>query len=474
MYPLGGPASQIASTPRSLSPRGRIAVVLSMLLALLLAASQWAVSPAGAATSTIFGTSTPSSLVQHTDSQAVEVGTRFTARSNGTATAMRFWKTQDAGGTHTGTLWSAQGAKLAGATFSTASGSGWQSAKFDRAVALKAGQTYTVSYQAPKGRYAATQNYTGKSLSPDLAIAAGAGVFRYGATSQVPTGTYRNSMYWVDVEFAPTAVAPAPQPTTAPSPVPAPGAFPDASTTGPPAGTTLKPSGGVTITTNGAVYDGYKFSGDIMIRANNVTIRNSVVDGRIAIRPPYTGLQVQRTEIVGPGPGYATKYPAIGFANFSCDACDIHGWGDGAMMDNNVTVKNSWIHDIAVSGGSHNQAILSLGGSNYNILNNRLDAGPDANFTASLSFLNQWGAFTNTLVQGNLFNGGGYCVYAGGEAKGNAARPSSNVRFLDNTFGKSLHQKCGFYGPVTAFDPSGAGNQWQGNRWEDGKSVPAG
>ncbi|KFF57888.1 hypothetical protein JF66_22865, partial [Cryobacterium sp. MLB-32] len=179
------------------------------------------------------------------------------------------------------------------------------------------------------------------------------------------------------------------------------------------------------------------FAGDVVVRANNVTIRNSVVNGRIAIDLPYSGLLMQRIEIVGPGPGYVTKYPGLGFVNFTCDACDIHGWGDGMMTDGNATITNSWIHDIAASGESHNQAILSLGGPNITITNNRLTAGPAYNFTAAVSLLNQGSAFTNTLVQGNLFDGGGYCVYAGGEPKGNAARPSSNVRFLDNTFGNA-------------------------------------
>ncbi|TFC07184.1 hypothetical protein E3O42_00100 [Cryobacterium adonitolivorans] len=251
------------------------------------------------------------------------------------------------------------------------------------------------------------------------------------------------------------------------------GTWPTAATTGYPAGTNLKPSDGITVTTDGAVYDGVEFNGDVTIEANNVTIRNSKVNGRIDIRAPYANLLVQRVEIAGPGAGYTTKYPGIGYDNFTADGVNIHGWGDGAMFDSNVTIKNSWIHDIPVSGDSHNQAILSLGGPNFTIVNNRLDAGNEGNFTAALSFLNQWDAFTNTLVQGNLFNGGGYCVYGGGEDKGNAARPSSNVQFLDNTFGSEKNPKCGYYGPVTAFDAGGAGNVWSGNAMANGTAVTA-
>lgn len=262
-------------------------------------------------------------------------------------------------------------------------------------------------------------------------------------------------------------------PVTVPPVTTPPGSWPTAETTGYPAGTALKPMGGLTITTPGAVYDGIDFNGTITVKADNVTIRNSKVTGRIDIRAPYKGLMVQRVEIIGPGDGYTTKYPGIGYDNFTCDGCNIHGWGDGAMFDSNATIINSWIHDISVSGDSHNQAILSLGGPNVTIVNNRLDAGKSGHFTAALSLLNQWNSFSNALVKDNLFNGGGYCVYAGGEAKGNSKYPSSNVKFINNTFGTDLNAKCGYYGPATAFDARGAGNEWSGNVMSNGKVVTA-
>jgi outer membrane biosynthesis protein TonB len=270
---------------------------------------------------------------------------------------------------------------------------------------------------------------------------------------------------------APAVPAPPAEPATAPTT----GTLPTAATTGYPAGTALKPTGGLTVTTDGAVFDGMQFNGDVVIKANNVTIKNSLVNGRIQMRAPFAGLLVQRTEISGPGANYtqSSKSPGIGYDNFTADGVNIHGWGDGAMFDSNVTIKNSWIHDIPVVPGSHNQAILSLGGPNFTIVNNRLDAGNQGNFTAALSFLNQWNSFSNALVQGNLFNGGGYCVYAGGEDKGNAARPSSNVRFIDNTFGTEKNPKCGFYGAATAFDERGAGNVWSGNAMTNGSTVSA-
>lgn len=273
-----------------------------------------------------------------------------------------------------------------------------------------------------------------------------------------------------------TEPSPTPDPDPIPEPTPAPepgtsGTWPTASTTGVPAGVTLSSMSGLTVKTDGTVIDAKLVKGDIVINANNVTIKNSKVEGRIQIRPPFTGLKVQSTEIAGPGTAWAAVTEGIGYANFTCDRCDIHGWGKGAMMDANVTISNSWIHDMPVASGSHNEAILSLGGPNYTIVNNRLDSGGAGNFTASLAFLNQWNSFTNTLVKDNLFNGGGYCVYAGGEAAHNSERPSSNVRFVDNTFGTDKNPKCGYYGAAIAWHGGGVGNVWSGNAMIDGTAV---
>ena len=59
------------------------------------------------------------------------------------------------------------------------------------------------------------------------------------------------------------------------TPPPTNGPFPDASNTGVPAGTVLTPSGGLTITTAGAVINAREITGQVVVNAPNVTIRNS-------------------------------------------------------------------------------------------------------------------------------------------------------------------------------------------------------
>ena len=276
-----------------------------------------------------------------------------------------------------------------------------------------------------------------------------------------------------------TKPAPITPPVTAPAPIPTPtsappsGSFPTAATTGVPAGVTLTSMAGLTITTPGTVIDSKNVNGNITVAANNVTIKNSKINGRVIARG-ISGLLLQRVEIAGPS-STTEKLPGVGYSGFTCDGCNVHGWGDGFMMDNDVTIKNSWVHDLKAfgdpaNGGSHNQAILSLGGNNFTITNNRLDAGSQGNFSASLSLFNQWGAITNTLVQGNLFNGGGYCVYAGYDVAGK--NYPSNVRYINNTFGSTVSPKCGFYGAAVDYYP-GNGDAWSGNVTDKGVAVPA-
>ena len=279
---------------------------------------------------------------------------------------------------------------------------------------------------------------------------------------------------------------PTPEPTPTPAPTPAPepaptsdsdtdNVWPTAENTGVPAGVTLKPyTGPYTITTPGTVIDGYDIPRGLTISASDVTIKNSRVHGRIdtgdANKNPRT--MIKRVELIGPYDSASDGgYGAVGYTGFTCDGCNVRGWGKGFALVRDAVVKNSWVHDIVVhgdpaNGGSHNETIISLGGTNLTITNNRLDAGNAPNVSASLALYSQMEAFNNVLVQGNLFDGGGYCVYAGlGGSHG-----ASNTKFLNNTFGTKYSPKCGGYGPAIAYH-DGNGNQWIDNKMQNGTVV---
>jgi hypothetical protein len=132
---------------------------------------------------------------------------KFKATTAGTITGIRFYKGAQNTGTHTGSLWTANGQLLASATFTNETASGWQQVDFPTPVNITANTTYVASYHQTSGFYSVTRPYftTQYANGPLIALANGAeggnGVYKYGATNSFPTDTYQASNYWVDVVF---------------------------------------------------------------------------------------------------------------------------------------------------------------------------------------------------------------------------------------------------------------------------------
>jgi hypothetical protein len=155
---------------------------------------------------TIWRSSTTPKILVDPDRNAVELGVKFRADSNGYITAIRFYKTTANTGTHYGRLWTSSGTRLASVTFRNETASGWQQANLSTPVAITANTTYIVSYYTPVGRYSVDEGYFSSSVynAPLRALsnaAGGNGVYRYGGG--FPNRTYRASNYWVDVVFTP-------------------------------------------------------------------------------------------------------------------------------------------------------------------------------------------------------------------------------------------------------------------------------
>ncbi|HET6508231.1 MAG TPA: DUF4082 domain-containing protein [Baekduia sp.] len=168
----------------------------------------------------VWGTSyTPPNVVAD-DNTPVEVGVKFTADSYGAVTGVRFYKMTGNTGTHIGNLWTSDGTRLATATFTNESATGWQTVTFPTPVPVLPGQTYVASYYAPAGDYAATANYFWRNPapvpeggaindSPPLHFPRGSstGLFSYSGTSTFPTSSFNAGNYWVDVTWTPIAAA---------------------------------------------------------------------------------------------------------------------------------------------------------------------------------------------------------------------------------------------------------------------------
>lgn len=146
------------------------------------------------------------------DANPVEVGVKFTVDTAGYITHLRFYKGAGNGGTHVGSLWSANGTLLGRTTFTAETASGWQQAPLPAPVAVQPGTVYVASYFAPVGGYAGDNDYfatQGVDRAPlhllRDGVSGGNGVYTYASSPSFPSSTWRSSNYWVDVVFDTTA-----------------------------------------------------------------------------------------------------------------------------------------------------------------------------------------------------------------------------------------------------------------------------
>ena len=155
-------------------------------------------------------TAAPSNVTAQ-DSNAVEIGVKFRSDVDGFVAGVRFYKGPQNTGTHVGNLWSTLGQRLATATFSNETGSGWQEVGFDAPVPVAANTTYVASYHTTSGYYSGDRDFftaTGVESPPLRALAddvsGGNGVYSHSPSSTFPSSTSRATNYWVDVTFTTT------------------------------------------------------------------------------------------------------------------------------------------------------------------------------------------------------------------------------------------------------------------------------
>jgi hypothetical protein len=139
---------------------------------------------------------------------AVELGVKFRSDVSGSITGIRFYKAASNTNTHIGNLWNTNGTRLASATFTNESASGWQQVIFTNAVAITSNTVYVASYHAVDGHYSADINFFASTNvdNPPLhalanGVAGGDGVYTYGTSSAYPSSTWESANYWVDVTF---------------------------------------------------------------------------------------------------------------------------------------------------------------------------------------------------------------------------------------------------------------------------------
>jgi hypothetical protein len=168
---------------------------------------------------TVFTSTETPTTAASSDATHLELGVKFKASSAGWVKGVRFYKGSTNTGTHVGNLWTSSGTRLAAATFTNESSTGWQQVNFSTPVAVDGNSTYIASYYAPNGHYAADGAYFAtadkvnspltaqKSISGNrngvyTSVAATVGQdTSLSTTSAFPINSFNDTNYWVDVVF---------------------------------------------------------------------------------------------------------------------------------------------------------------------------------------------------------------------------------------------------------------------------------
>jgi len=221
--------------------------------------------------------------------------------------------------------------------------------------------------------------------------------------------------------------------------------------------------------------DSCQFNGDITVKANNVKITNSLINGSVT-QQGVSGLVISDTTIDCHCPSTATETPpAIGEAGFTLLRVNIFDAGHGVAPTSNVTVQDSWIHGLGANNEAHKDGIYVGNGSNTLIRHNSIECndGSAGGCTSAIGLLDDFSNITNFTIDHNLLNtNGSYCFYGGAKIPAKAYH-AEYISFTDNVFGRAIYPKCGFYGPVTYWDASSPGMVWARNVWSDSGAAVA-
>jgi hypothetical protein len=208
------------------------------------------------------------------------------------------------------------------------------------------------------------------------------------------------------------------------------------------------------ITSSNAVISGVNVSGAIIATAAGVTIKNSKAAGigmsGAARNTANPRLTIQDSEI---NCGNQLGSTGVGDINFTVLRVNIHGCENGFDADSDITITDSYIHDLFNStvGDPHTDGLQSAVGSNITINHNVFygfttgcaypnDGSCNGTSAVNVNNTPSGPISSNTTISKNLLAGGAYTLYC-------PAPSTVNFKVLDNHFSKVYSPNVGEYGP---------------------------
>jgi hypothetical protein len=257
-------------------------------------------------------------------------------------------------------------------------------------------------------------------------------------------------------------------------------AFPDATCTGVPAGTALTVvTGNKTYSTNGQVISGLDMHGKVVINADNVTLKNSIIRGPAAggcsngaaIETNGTGIVIQDVEVLMENPTACLDGVWTFGSSVTIRGANIHGGVDGVKTGSDILIEESYIHgmqwfasDPNQGGGeTHNDGVQTFAAErNITLRHNRIDLSTTNNSNSAWQ-----DSGYNSRAEQNYLDGGGCTLNFAAQSLGGATLQPMYVN--NNHFGR--HQ--GFTGCVSLISLKTVMTEYNGNVWQDtGLPVP--
>jgi hypothetical protein len=230
-------------------------------------------------------------------------------------------------------------------------------------------------------------------------------------------------------------------------------------------------SGTVTLGTAGQVLQDKTVTGDIVITAPNVTLRNVKL---ICDNPDYcirswVNVDNELFDHLELDLGGYENSSGIAFDHYTLTHSFIHNGSDCAHLGDSVTIEDSlcslgpdangdgWPDSASFCGGpSHFDGFQSDGGSNLLIRHNTI-RNPCSQTSGILMSTNT-APITGVTISDNLMAGGGYTLYC------DAGPVIPGEVVTGNRFARSFFPSGGFYGPTAHCEDAGT---YTGNVWDD-------
>lgn len=171
---------------------------------------------------------------------------------------------------------------------------------------------------------------------------------------------------------------------------------------------------------------------------------------------------------------------AVGYNDITLIRCNVFNGIQCVNSSSNILIEDSYVHHpylVPLSDG-HVNPLFNGGGSNVVIRGSTFwspveDNGFGGGTTTNLSFFGDFAPVQDVLVENCFFKAtpGAYGVTLGWNPGKPYGDNPTNVVFRNNVFERGPTGQNAVYGPATSFLDAN-GNQFYGNRYEDGEAIP--